>query len=119
MQRGFFRIFVSALLMAGGTAWAATVEYTIPAGTADGLKDWNSKAAPLAAKVGDTLVIKNGDSQPHQLHTNGAPCEHGELMQPGESWSCKLEAPYDSRKDGDPIRDHLNYDLKFWLVVTP
>lgn len=99
------------------SAFADIVQYTIPAGTADNLQDWNDRNNPLFAKVGDTLIITNGDNQPHQLHTDGAPCAHGDLMQPGESWQCVLTKPYDSRNEQNPIRDHLNYDLKFWLVV--
>lgn len=98
---------------------AETVTFTIPPGTTETLSDWNDPADPLHAKVGDTLVVINGDSKPHQLHTNDRPCDHGELIPPGGSWACVLTAPYDSREDDDPIRDHIHSGSKFWLVVKP
>lgn len=124
---GLKKVFLSSLLicsalsLSAGSVFAAEVTYTIPDGTTDNLQHWNDENHPLRAQVGDTLIIINGDRHPHQLHTDGAPCAHGDLMRPGESWSCLLTKPYNSREEfksgRDPIRDHLNYDLKFWLIV--
>lgn len=99
-------------------SFAKEVHFEIPAGTKDSLLDWNSESEPVIAEVGDVLIIKNLDSHPHQLHTDGRPCAHGDVIQPnGGTWSCVLEKEYDAFSEKEPTRDHFNYDLKFWIVV--
>lgn len=50
------------------------VEFTIPAGT--GRRAWNSASDPIRIRQGQTLVVKNADSQMHWIHTNFAPFPH-------------------------------------------
>jgi hypothetical protein len=76
------------------------VEFRIPAGT--GRNAWNTKATEIVAKVGQTVRIYNDDSRVHQLHTNGAPCGHGNAIQPGSSGDCVVTQPY----SGTPLYDH-------------
>jgi hypothetical protein len=98
---------------------AKDVYFEIPAGTAENLTDWNDKANPVVAEVGDVLIITNLDSAPHRLHTDGRPCAHGEVMPAnGGTWSCVLEKAYNALEEEEPTRDHFNYDLRFWIVVT-
>jgi hypothetical protein len=98
---------------------AKEVYFEIPAGTAEMLQDWNSAEAPVIAEVGDVLIIKNMDSVSHQLHTDGRPCKHGDRMEPnGGTWSCELIHEYNAFEEEKPTRDHDNYDLRFWIVVT-
>ncbi|MBY0384496.1 hypothetical protein K2X05_04990 [bacterium] len=105
-------------LVISSNAWSKNILFQIPKGTHDLLQDWNDPQNPLRAEVGDTLTIVNLDNQPHQLHTDGRPCDHGDLMEPGQSWSCVLEHEYNALEEEKPTRDHLNYDLKFWIIVT-
>lgn len=100
-------------------SFAKDVYFEIPEGTAENEMDWNSKDNPVIAEVGDTLIIKNLDSAPHRLHTDGGrPCPHGEAMEPnGGTWQCTLTKEYNAFEEENPTRDHFNYDLKFWIVV--
>lgn len=108
------------LLFASTSAFSKEIIFEIPAGTKDNLQDWNDQENPLLAEVGDTLIIKNLDSAPHQLHTDGRPCGHGEVIEAdGGTWSCVLEKEYNALEENEPTRDHFNYDLKFWIVVVP
>lgn len=101
-------------------ASAKEIIFEIPEGTTELLQDWNDKEDPVIAEVGDVLIIKNLDSAPHQLHTDGRPCGHGDRIEPnGGTWQCVLEAPYNALEEKEPTRDHFNYDLKFWIIVTP
>lgn len=106
------------VLLFTNLAWSKNIVFQIPKGTHDLLQDWNDQKNPLRAEVGDTLTIVNSDNHPHQLHTDGRPCDHGDLMQPGQSWSCVLEHEYNALEEEKPTRDHLNYDLRFWIIVT-
>lgn len=106
------------LFFCGQTLFAKEVYFEIPAGTAEMAKDWNESTQPVIAEVGDVLIIKNMDSAPHQLHTDGRPCEHGDPMAPnGGTWSCVLTQEYDAFNEANPTRDHYNYELRFWIVV--
>jgi hypothetical protein len=100
--------------------FAKDIYFEIPLGTAEQLLDWNSSENPVVAEVGDTLIIINRDSEPHRLHTdNSRPCAHGELMTPmGGMWSCVLTEEYNAFEEENPTRDHFNYDLRFWIIVT-
>jgi hypothetical protein len=98
---------------------AAEVKFIIPPGTAAQNSHWNSELEPLEVQVGDTLIIINGDSEPHRLHSLGVPCEHGEEIAPGHYEVCQVKGPYDSRLVQDPIHDHMNPEQIFWLVVNP
>ena len=118
---GFYTSLLSlALLLAWPSANAKDIYFEIPEGTADEFMDWNDKANPIVASVGDVLIIKNMDSKPHQLHTEkGRPCAHGDRMEPfGGTWSCTLEKPYNAFEEETPTRDHFNYDLTFWIIVN-
>ncbi len=100
--------------------FAKDIYFEIPLGTAEQLLDWNSAENPVIAEVGDTLIIINRDSEPHRLHTESSrPCTHGELMTPmGGLWSCVLTEEYNALEEETPTRDHFNYDLRFWIIVT-
>lgn len=113
-------LFSLSVVIMASSAFAKDVLFEIPAGTTEQMKDWNNEREPVFAEVGDTLIIKNLDSSPHQLHTDGRPCGHGDLIEPnGGTWSCILETPYNAFEEKEPTRDHFNYELKFWIVVTP
>lgn len=95
------------------TAPDGTVEFRIAAGT--GNKAWNSPNAPLKLKVGQKLKIINDDSTAHWLHTDGAPCDHGNSMPAGGgSYTCVL-----SRTFSGELHDHL-YDSSgfFYIEVS-
>jgi hypothetical protein len=116
MKSILFFLFIGCL---PASVFAKEVVVEIPMGTAEELKDWNHERQPVLAEVGDTLIIKNLDSVPHQLHTDGRPCGHGDVIEPyGGTWSCVLESPYNSYEEKEPTRDHFFYDLKLWIVVT-
>lgn len=113
-------IFSILFAISASSAFAKEIYFEIPEGTKDMMVDWNSESNPVIGNVGDTLIIKNLDSAPHQLHTDGRPCGHGDLIEPnGGTWSCVLEKPYNALEEKEPTRDHFNYDLKFWIIVTP
>lgn len=76
------------------------VEFRIKAGTGRGA--WNTAETAVVAKVGQTVRIVNDDSETHQLHTNGAPCPHGNPIPPGQSRDCVVSRPY----SGGPLYDH-------------
>jgi|GEM_PF-1571234 len=76
------------------------VEFRIKAGTGNG--PWNDAATTIRLKVGQTLRIINDDSVVHQLHTNGAPCGHGNAIRPGGTGECRAQQPY----NGQPLYDH-------------
>ncbi len=108
------------LAFSASSAFAKEVYFEIPEGTTENMMDWNPESNPVIAEVGDTLIIKNLDSHPHRLHTDGRPCAHGELMEPnGGTWSCVLSEPYNAFEEAQPTRDHFDYDLRFWIIVTP
>ncbi len=114
-----FILLVFSLFGLISTSQAKEIYFEIPAGTAEMLQDWNSADEPVMAEVGDVLTVKNMDSVSHQLHTDGRPCKHGDRMEPhGGTWSCELVHEYNSFEETNPTKDHDNYDLRFWVVVT-
>ncbi len=117
---GFYTSLLSLTLwLAAPASNAKEIYFEIPDGTADEMLDWNDKNNPIIAHVGDVLTIKNMDSKPHQLHTDGRPCAHGDRIEPlGGTWSCVLEKPYNALNEETPTRDHYNYDLSFWVIVN-
>lgn len=88
------------------------VEFRIPKGTGNGA--WNTAATPAKFKVGQTLRIYNDDTVIHQMHTNGAPCPHGDVIQPGAYGDCVASRAY----SGSALYDH-NTRGDFHLVVDP
>ena len=88
------------------------VEFRIPPGT--GRAAWNTAATTVRIKVGQTLRIFNDDSSPHQMHTNGAPCRHGNVIASGSYGDCKASRPY----NGDPLYDH-NTRGSFFIEALP
>ena len=119
MKSKFLMVLISSSFLWIFPVQADVVQFRIEANTSKEQRDWNKKESPLVAKVGDTLIIHNDDDDTHQLHALGVPCEHGDPILPGQSWTCILKGPYDSRNESDPIRDHKYYEQKFWLVVLP
>ncbi len=121
-KKSFLSVLLSGTLfsslMLPSAAIAKEINFEIAPGTADELLDWNDKENPLVADVGDVLIVTNLDSEPHQLHTDGRPCGHGDRIEPnGGTWSCVLEKPYNALLEESPTRDHYNYDLGFWIIV--
>jgi hypothetical protein len=113
-------VYILFVLVGTSVSQAKEIYFEIPENTADMLVDWNSSEEPVMAEVGDVLLIKNLDNQPHQLHTSGnRPCGHGDRINPGETWSCTLINEYNAFEEEQPTRDHFNYDLKFWIIVLP
>lgn len=109
-------LFVLITTLTATISFAEIVEFRIPAGTNNG--PWNTSDMPIVAKVGDTIRFYNEDSVKHTLHTYGAPCEHGDLMEPGDTWDCVTTAPLNSEIDG-PLYDH-NYGeaAEVWFNVS-
>lgn len=88
------------------------VEFHIPAGT--GKKPWNTKETIVTAHVGDTVRIFNDDSIGHRLHTNGAPCGHGNEFAPGTSFDCVISKKFDPGTS--PLYDHnVGPAAAFWI----
>jgi hypothetical protein len=103
-----------ALLGGAAMAHAEIVEFHIQPGTGRGA--WNTKDTAVEVKMGDTLRIINDDSIAHQLHTNGAPCDHGSYMRAaGGSYDCFVEFSLDPDTDGS-LYDHLvGSSAPFWV----
>jgi hypothetical protein len=76
------------------------IEFRIKAGTGSGA--WNNSETQINAKVGQTVRIINDDNVKHRFHTNGAPCPHGNDIQPGKSEDCIIGKTY----TGSPLYDH-------------
>lgn len=98
--------------VADGTTVASdgqTVTFRIKAGTGRG--PWNSAENPVRVKRGQTLIIQNDDSSPHQLHTNGSPCPHGFRIQSGAQAQCRING---TRANG--LYDHLTGG-QFYMTV--
>ena len=88
------------------------VEFHIPAGT--GKKAWNTKETMVVAHVGDTVRLINDDSIGHRLHTNGAPCGHGDQFEPGKSFDCVISKKFDPGTT--PLYDHnVGPAAAFWI----
>lgn len=77
------------------------VVFRIKAGTGNGA--WNTKATEVIVPLGQRLTIYNDDTVVHQLHTNGAPCQHGEPIAPGASAVCVASQPFAGEP---PLYDH-------------
>jgi plastocyanin len=108
-------ITVAVLALFATPAFADVVEFHIKAGT--GGNSWNTSAESIQAKLGDVIRFMNDDSVTHQLHTNGAPCDHGPTMSPATQWDCKVEEKFSARADG-PLYDH-NYGPRsqVWIEI--
>ncbi len=76
------------------------IEFRIKAGTGNGA--WNTAETQINTKVGQTVRIINDDTVKHRFHTNGAPCPHGNDIQPGKSEDCVIRNAYVS----SPLYDH-------------
>lgn len=110
-------IQVFIVLFSSQQVLAKDVVFTIQEGTYDNEWDWNLKEDPVIAEVGDTLIIINEDTEKARLHTDGRPCPHGDVIEPGDSWSCLLTEPYNALEETNPTRDHFTYAL-FWIIVN-
>jgi hypothetical protein len=84
----------------GASTGSKIIEFRIKAGTGDGA--WNTAESQIEAKVGQTVRIINDDTVKHRFHTNGAPCPHGNDIQPGKSEDCVISKIY----TGSPLYDH-------------
>lgn len=92
-----------------------TTQFTIRAGTGKGA--WNSSSTQVETYVGQTLVIKNGDSMAHQLHTNGKPCGHGSSFAPGGTFNCVVGQAYNPTSDGAVYEHTSNAAAQFFVVA--
>lgn len=92
------------------------VEFSVPANTGSGV--WNTKDTMVNVSVGQVLRFTNSDSVNHQLHTNGAPCPHGDVFAPGKSWDCEIASEFDATKSG-PLYDHAyGPKAQFWIKAS-
>ena len=85
------------------------VEFRIRRGTGAGA--WNTKATEVVVKLGRRFTIFNDDDVVHQLHSNGAPCQHGSEIQPGQSETC---TPSQAFGGEPPLYDHGS-EGKFYI----
>ncbi len=93
----------------------AVVEFHILKGTAGGV--WNTKETIVKVKIGDTLRLVNDDTVDHRMHTNGAPCDHGDTFKPGTTYDCKIGKAFDATKSG-PLYDHeYGSKAEFWVLA--
>jgi hypothetical protein len=99
-----------------GAAFAEVINFRIPAGTRNA--PWNSEETMVEAKVGDVVRIFNDDSVDHQLHTFGAPCNHGPRIAPGASWDCEVREAFDPETDGSVYDHGFGSQAKFWIRST-
>jgi len=83
------------------------VEFHIRAGTGRGA--WNDSSTGVNVRVGQVVRIINDDSITHRLHTNGAPCPHGQPIAPGSFGDCQISSPFAS----GPLYDHNTGGLFF------
>lgn len=79
------------------------IVFEIPPGT--NASPWNTTATRVETFVGQRLRLKNMDSSEHQLHTNGRPCPHGNLIPPGGMADCVISQSY-SRAANGAVYDH-------------
>lgn len=94
-----------------GSADPNVVEFTIPAGT--GRKAWNSPSDPIRVRQGQTLVVKNADSQMHWIHTNFSPFPHPfQGIAPGQSARYRINGT-----NASGMRDHLTF-APIYMTVT-
>jgi hypothetical protein len=92
---------------------AQIVEFHIQPGTGRG--PWNTRETAVEVHIGDTLRIINDDSIAHQLHTNGAPCDHGTSMRPGGHYDCFIQFSLDPDVDGALYDHNVGEAAPFWL----
>ena len=110
-------VVLAAFLLSLSVHATEVKEFRIAKGTAN--QRWNTQAEQVEMKVGETLRIFNDDVVDHQLHTNGAPCAHGDLIKPGKYWDCVASKPFDAGKTG-PLYDHgVGKSAEFWLRASP
>lgn len=81
------------------------VVFRIQEGTGAG--PWNSEDNPIQVEMGNVLRIVNEDTVTHRLHTNGAPCPHGDPIPPGEMEDCEIERAVDVSDGGTNLYDHI------------
>ena len=92
------------------------IEFEIEQGT--GESSWNTEQTPIYATLGSTIRLINNDDIDHRLHTNGAPCGHGDKMAPGETWDCVVEREFSSKKSG-PLYDHyVGPKSEVWIEIV-
>ena len=68
------------------------IAFMIPLGT--GANPWNTAATPIRGKIGQKIVITNGDTVVHRMHTGGKPCPHGANIMPGQSAVCLINSAF-------------------------
>jgi hypothetical protein len=109
---------IAAALVVGLASAQAfeTPEFHIAKGTGKGA--WNTEAEIVLVKVGDTLRIFNDDTVEHQLHTFGAPCDHGPNMEPGTSWDCVIGSAFEPKSSGALYDHHYGPEAAFWVRAT-
>ena len=88
---------------ANGNEIPMEIVFEIPPGT--NASPWNTAATRVETFVGQRLRLRNMDSNEHQLHTNGRPCPHGNLIPPGGMADCVISQSY-SRAANGAIYDH-------------
>ena len=116
MKLFLFSLFLSFQASASVDRVSNQIDFHILHGTQEA--SWNAPSTRVVAKVGQTLRIYNDDTVEHQLHTNGAPCSHGPVIQPGASWDCVIESEYDETKDGLLYEHNVGPSARFYLVAT-
>ncbi|MEM9190989.1 MAG: hypothetical protein AAGF12_17520 [Myxococcota bacterium] len=90
------------------------VEFTIVRGT--GSEPWNRQDDPVRVYVGQTLRIHNDDAIGHILHTFGAPCDHGELIEPGRYRDHEIIDEFYPSVERSEVYDHeAGETARFWL----
>jgi mono/diheme cytochrome c family protein len=92
-----------------GSTGQPVTEFRIKPGTGSGA--WNTKETEVVVKVGTRFTIFNDDTVPHRWHTDGAPCPHGNVIQPGGSETCTVSQPY----SGTPVLYDHNTRGQFFI----
>ena len=109
------QLIVALAFAFSSSAFAEVIEFHIKSGTGSG--SWNKQEESIKAKLGDTIRFYNDDTVGHQLHTNGAPCNHGPYMPSAGSSDCKVKEGYSSRSEG-PLYDHgYGKNAQVWIEV--
>lgn len=92
------------------------VNFTILPGT--GTQPWNTMQDIITLKIGQTLRIKNDDTVPHRLHTNGSPCPHGAEFAAGSTFECVVSKAFEP--GNSPLYDHIGGpSAAFWIRAIP
>lgn len=105
---------IGLLVLPTAFADSHVIDFHIAAGTGKGA--WNSKETMILVKMGQVIRFYNDDSVEHQLHTFGAPCEHGPIIAPGTSWDCVATETLDIEIEG-PLYDH-NFGKKAEVWIS-